>query len=204
MLGIIFCIASFITTYVFARRSLGQGLVVVFSVGYFYGLLRARFPDVGSHFIFDVSLIALYIARFSAAVGIQSRLQSDPAKAWATALICWPVVVMAYGPMIVDTQPIMVQLVGFRALAFVIPCIVLGARLKREDLDRLAPAVAILNCVALGFAALEYFFGVETFVPHNDVSDTSSRRRTSRPAAISTTGSRPSSSTRTPTAAPWP
>jgi hypothetical protein len=43
----------------------------------------------------------------------------------------------------------------------------LGARLKREDLDRLATTLAIMNIVALGFGAIEYVYGVDAVVPQN-------------------------------------
>ncbi len=65
MIGFAFCFVAFVATFRQTRRSLGAGMVALLSIGYSYGLLRARVSDVGGHFIFDAALAGLYAAAFT-------------------------------------------------------------------------------------------------------------------------------------------
>ncbi len=85
--------------------------------------------------------------------------------------MAWPLVCIAYSPLLPESQPLLVQLVGLREAVLVVPCLLLGARLDRLDLERIAPALGVLNVVALAFALLEYVFGVETFIPRSAVTE---------------------------------
>ncbi len=67
---------------------------------------------------------------------------------------------MIYSPFIPDSQPMLIQLVGLRAAVLMLPCIVLGARMTRDDLNTIAPGLAVLNLIALVFAVLEYIYGI--------------------------------------------
>ncbi|MGO8997764.1 MAG: hypothetical protein ACLQVI_30980 [Polyangiaceae bacterium] len=172
MIGIFLCILAFGLTNAMTRRSLGAGLVALMTVGYAYGLIRARVPDGGTHFIFDAALMGLYARAFSGLISAEMRLRTETATWWTLGLMAWPIICMFYAPLVTDdAQPLIIQLVGLRGAVLMLPCLVLGARLKRADFDILAPALAVLNLVALAFALLEYFFGIETFIPHNAVSD---------------------------------
>ena len=62
MIAIALCVVAFIACYLAGRRSLGQGLVVLFVFGYFYGILRANLLTTFSHFIFDMGLLGLYLS----------------------------------------------------------------------------------------------------------------------------------------------
>jgi hypothetical protein len=165
MIGIVLCLIALVVTYSLAARSLGAGFVALLSVGYAYGLVRARMNDVGSHFLFDVALLGLYLGGFSRPTSEAMKLRSRTAAAWAAVLMAWPFVCMGYSPVLGSSQPLLVQLVGIRDSLMMLPCLILGARLTREDTDLLAPGLAVLNLAALGVAALEYFVGVETIVP---------------------------------------
>jgi len=83
----------------------------------------------------------------------------------------WPAICMAYSPMLEDSQPMVIQLVGLRAWTLMVPSLVLGARLQRVDLDRIAPTLALLNLFALVIAGIEFKFGVDTIVPLNRTTE---------------------------------
>jgi hypothetical protein len=68
-------------------------------------------------------------------------------------------------------QPLEVSLVGLRASVLFLPAMLLGARLKDQDLSRLATGCAVLNLFALGVAIAEYFLGVTRFYPRNEITD---------------------------------
>ena len=168
MVGLAFCILAFVCTYAASRRGLGTGLQVLLVVGYTYGLMRGRYPDGFTHFAFDAALIALYLG-YLMQQPVTSALEhrSKNAMIWMRVLMIWPAICMAYSPMLEDSQPMIIQLVGLRAWTLMLPSLVLGARLQRVDLDRLAPTVALLNLFALVIAAIEFRFGVDAVVPLN-------------------------------------
>jgi hypothetical protein len=167
MIGLLLCFLGFVVTYWMAGRSLGKGFVALLAFSYPYALIRAQVRDVGSHFIFDVALLGFYLGGFFRPTSDALKLRSQAMTTWAVALMVWPLVCVAYSPLMSDAQPIVVQLVGLRDSVMMIPCIILGARMTREDADVLAPGIAILNLLALGVAVLEYVYGVEAFVPES-------------------------------------
>jgi hypothetical protein len=61
--------------------------------------------------------------------------------------------------------------VGLRGNVFMLPLILLGARLKDEEVYRLALWLAALNLAAFAFAGAEYFLGMERFFPQNQMTD---------------------------------
>ena len=165
MLALIVCLVAFAATYRAGRRSLGQGLIALFVVGYFYGIVRANLLTVFSHFIFDAGLIGLYLS--------QEWISSDPKEAkrletvrlWTAVLIAWPLLVV-----LMPFQPLLVSIVGLRGNVFFIPVLILGSRLKEKDLLQLSAGLAVLNLVALGFAWIEYFTSVTQFYPLSPVT----------------------------------
>ncbi len=155
-------IFAFLATYLAGRKSLGRGIIAVLVFGYFYGILRANLLSTASYFIFDSSLVGLYLS--------QLGQRSDPARAkqtamvrfWTIVLVVWPIL-MIFLPF----QPLLVSLVGLRGSAFFIPVLLFGARLKEKDLFEIACGLAVLNVVVFVFAAGEYFFGIMRFYPYN-------------------------------------
>ena len=135
MIGIFLCILAFGLTNAMTRRSLGAGLVALMTVGYAYGLIRARVPDGGTHFIFDAALMGLYARAFSGLISAEMRLRTETATWWTLGLMAWPIICMFYAPLVTDdAQPLIIQLVGLRGAVLMLPCLVLGARLKRARL----------------------------------------------------------------------
>ena len=113
------------------RRSLGAGLVALMTVGYAYGLIGARVPDGGTHFIFDAALMGLYARAFSGPisaeiVSVRRRRRGGRSASWHGQVF------HVDAPLVTDdAQPLIIQLVGLRGAVLMLPCLVLGARLKR-------------------------------------------------------------------------
>jgi hypothetical protein len=171
MVGLAFCIIAFGVTFYGARRSLAAGLQCLLTVGYLYGLVRGRVPDGLSHFGFDVAAFALYVGYLTKPVTPELEHRSHAAMVWTWVLMVLPCVCMAYSPLLEDSQPMVVQLVGLRAWTLMLPCLLLGARLTSSDLDRLAPTFALLNLFALVLAGIEYKFGVAAVIPLNRATE---------------------------------
>lgn len=166
MISIGLCVAAFIFTYFAGRRSLVAGLVCVITVGYFYGIVRANVTETYSHFIFDSAVVGLYVTQFSKRVSRDVARRSEGLRLWVALLMGWPFLLF-----FVPTQDYAVQLVGLRGNTFMLPFILLGARLSGDEVRRLALAFAALNLIAFGFAAAEYVGGVERFYPQNQVTE---------------------------------
>jgi hypothetical protein len=80
-------------------------------------------------------------------------------------LIGWPLLLI-----LMPFQPLLVSLVGLRGSAFFLPMLLLGTRLQDKDLRQLSAGLAVLNLIALGFGAAEYFLGLQQFYPVNAVT----------------------------------
>ena len=166
MVSIILCVAAFAFCYVAGRRSLVAGIITVFTVGYFYGILRANLPETFSHFIFDAAVVGLYVTQLLRTGNREEERRLRLLKLWVILLIAWPAFLF-----FIPVQDYVVQLVGLRGNAFLLPFILLGARLKAADLKKLALAFAILNVLAFAVAGAEYFLGIERFFPQNKVTE---------------------------------
>jgi hypothetical protein len=166
MISIILCAAALAFTYVAGRRSLVAGLVTVFVIGYAYGIVRANVPETFSHFVFDAAVVGLYITQLPRRGNREEERSREVLKFWIGMLTVWPFILF-----LVPVQDYAVQLVGLRGNVFLLPFLLLGARLKDEDVRKLALAFAALNLVAFAFAFAEYFVGVERFFPQNQVTE---------------------------------
>lgn len=165
MIAIALCVAAFVASYLLGRKALWAGLAVVVGVGYFYGILRANLLQSASHFIFDASVVGLYLAAFTDPTRLpENRLASM--KAWLLVLIGWPLVLF-----MIPLQDPLIQLVGLRGNAFLLPFLLIGAYLDKEDLMKLALAVAGLNLLASAFGIVEFFVGIEPFYPLSPVTE---------------------------------
>jgi hypothetical protein len=167
-MGLLLSLAAFAVTVLGARRSVGVGMAGVLAAGYFYGILRARFPDGFSHFIFDASVLGMYVGHF-VRVGTFRAPRAPDLSMWATLLIGWPLIIFALG--LLYPQHLLIQLVGLRAAVWFLPFLLLGAWARLDDLRVIARTLAVLNLLTLFVAVGEYFLGLETFFPRNAVTE---------------------------------
>lgn len=166
MVSIFLCVAAFAFCYVAGRRSLVAGLTTVFTVGYLYGILRANVPETYSHFIFDSAVAGLYATQLLRRDGPRDEGRLRVLRLWLILLIAWPALLF-----FVPVQDYAVQLVGLRGNTFLLPFILLGARLRSADVKKLALAFAALNVMAFAVAVAEYSLGIERFFPRNQVTE---------------------------------
>ena len=164
MVAVLACISALILCLWAGRRSLGQGLVALYTVGYFYGILRANLPSEASHFVFDAAVLGFYLSQDWSGRADSSRA-ARTVRLWTLSLVAWPLMLM-----VLPAQPLLVRLVGLRGAIFFIPILIVGARLRETDLRFTAGGLAILNLAALGFAVAEYVRGVPAFYPYNAVT----------------------------------
>jgi hypothetical protein len=167
MTTVFFSAGAFILCFWAANRSLRAGLLAVMSVGYVYGILRANFPDTSTYLTFDLAVLGLYIAQLWRPMTAQQRHRVHDLRLWLIGLIAWPALLFFLFP--ADTP--MVELVGLRANTFLLPFLLLGARLDDNDLFWLAVGSAALNLVVVAVGVAEFFLGIEPFYPHNEVTD---------------------------------
>lgn len=160
------CLISFALCYWAGRRSLVNGLVAVLAVGYLYGIVRANVPETYSHFIFDAGAVGLYAAQLFRKLSPLQESKVEPLRPWLEFLIGWPLLVF-----LIPIQDYLIQFVGLRGNIFLLPFIILGARLDAEERYRLALWLAGLNVLAFVVAGMEYFIGLEQFFPHNKVTE---------------------------------
>ena len=133
--------------------------------GYFFGILKAHYVDSFGHFIFDAATVGFYSGIIIKMPSLIERHKYKKIFPWFILLFGWPIM-MALVPL----QHYLVQMVGLRGNIFWLPMLLVGAMMDSKSRDFLGYTLAILNIVAFGFAVAEYFLGVETFVPDNEVT----------------------------------
>jgi hypothetical protein len=167
MMGLLLTLLAFAGAWYAGRRSAGHGFGVVLLAGYFYGLLRARYPDGFSHFIFDGGLAGLYLAMLTRKRRkVRPGRDGQTLRTWVKVLMVWPLCTLVISPFL-DSQHLFIQLVGLRVAILMLPLIAIGGGLDEQELDRLGEWVLWLNGIAFAFALLELRFGVEPFFPRN-------------------------------------
>jgi hypothetical protein len=152
-------------TYWLARRSLVHGIVSTLAAGYAFGILRANFPQFPSYFIFDAAVVGLYAAQISQITRPFYSLNGQRLKHWTAFVILWPLLLF-----FIPQQDVMVRLVGLRGNMFLLPFVLIGARLKREQIYEIGLSMSVLNLGAFSIGVLEYIFGIEHFYPENAVT----------------------------------
>jgi hypothetical protein len=166
MVGIVLCVVCLGGTLALGRKSLVAGLVAVLTAGYFYGILRANFLDNFTYFCFDCAVFGFYLAQGSQLLQRARSPRLRPLLTWLMVLVGWVLVMF-----LVPQQHMLVQLVGLRGNAFLVPFLLVGAFLEGRQLLRLVQCVAVLNGIALVFAVAEFFLGVPLFYPENAVTE---------------------------------
>ncbi|MCI0573046.1 MAG: hypothetical protein L0Y66_20050 [Myxococcaceae bacterium] len=169
MVGLVLSLLAFGGAVALTCRRLSDGLGLVLSCGYFYGILRANFLDGLSHFIFDSALLGLYLGHFVLRRRAPLRRERH-VRTWFQLLFIWPLVMLLVSPLL-DSQHVFIQLVGLRAAIFMLPVLLIGTRLEEAELDHLTSWVLVLNLVAFAVAVAEVVLGIEPFFPLNPVTE---------------------------------
>jgi hypothetical protein len=165
-MGIVLSCIALLITYRLARRSLVYGIVSVLAAGYAFGILRANFPELASYFIFDAAVVGLYAAQISQITQPFHTVDGQRLKHWVVFLMLWPLALF-----FIPQQDPVVQMVGLRGNMFLLPFILIGARLNKDQIYDVGIWMSLLNLGAFFIGALEYVFGVEPFFPHNAITE---------------------------------
>lgn len=164
-MGYALSVVALVVTYVLARRSLVRGLFAVLTAGYLFGIVRANLPQFGSYFIFDAAVVGLYAAQIKQITQPFHTLDGNRLKHWVVFLMLWPLALF-----FIPQQDPVIQLIGLRGNMFLLPFILIGAWLSKEQIYQLGVYTSFLNVIAFLFGALEYVFGIERFFPYNAVT----------------------------------
>jgi len=167
MTTILFSAGAFILCLAAANRSLRHGLLALVAVGYGYGILRANFADTSTYLTFDAAVLGLYIGQLWRPLTPDQRRYAHDLRLWLVVLIEWPALLFFLSP--ADTP--LVELVGLRANTFLLPFLLLGARLADDDVSWLTLGLAVLNLGAVAVGVAEFFVGIEPFYPRNEVTE---------------------------------
>jgi hypothetical protein len=89
----------------------------------------------------------------------------QPVKHWLEFLIGWPLLLF-----LIPNQDLLIRFVGLRANVFLLPFILIGARLGNDGKYDLAVRLAILNIAVFAVASVEFFVSIEPFFPRNEVT----------------------------------
>jgi hypothetical protein len=165
MAPILLCLGSFVAALWFTRRSLVAGLNAVMAIGYMYGIVRANVPQSFSHFIFDAGAGGLYLGLWLKGLTPAQRFRTRKVRKWLVPLVGWPLLLF-----FIPVQDSLIQLVGLRGEIWFLPFLLVGAMIDDQEWSRLALCLAVLNLVSFGFAASEFFMGLDRFFPHNEVT----------------------------------
>src|SRR5262249_23924071 len=88
------------------------------------------------------------------------------ARNWTAILLGWASLMF-----LIPVQHPLIQLVGLRGNAFLVPFLIVGSRLTDREGRDLAICLAALNLMALAFGVAEFLWGVPAFYPENQVTE---------------------------------
>ena len=162
MIGFLFCVLAFSSVYIAGRRSLSAGVGLALGFGYMYGYIRANYPEPASYFIFDCSLVGLYLAILTRKRTPLERRKMRQIAPWVLIMTAWPIALA-----VLPLQDTLIQLVGLRGQVFFLPFLLIGSMFDDRELRKLAFWLAALNLIVFAFAGGEYVLGIARFLPRN-------------------------------------
>jgi len=168
-MGFALCVVGFISTWLTARRSLGHGLGLLLAIGSSYGILRANVFDGFVHFLFDASVLGFYLG-CGRRVLAEAGTRAPRTRFWIGALSVLPFLLILLSPFI-DSQPLIIQILGLRTAMFFVPLLLVGAVIARTELEAVGTWAALVVLVAAVFAFGEFVWGLEPFFPLNSVTE---------------------------------
>lgn len=165
MIAIAICALTLAATALLGRRAMWQGIAAVLVAGYAYGLVRANVGDA-THLLFDAAVTGFFAACLWRVVTAPNVPGMHALKAWTLVLMVWPTALFFF-----PAGDVLVELVGLRANIFLLPFLLVGARLDDESVYKVALVLAVLNIAAAAVAGLQYTFGLQMFFPRNEVTE---------------------------------
>ncbi len=120
--------------------------------------------------MFDAGVIGLFAVQLMRPLPLEQRGRLADLRMWLGVLVGWPTLLFVLFILSPGTTPL-VELVGLRGNVFLLPFLLLGARLESDDLMWLGERVAVFNIAVVGFAVVQYFVGIEMFFPVNEVTE---------------------------------
>lgn len=158
-------VIAFVAAFVSSRISLGASIGVLLTVGYFSGIIRANFLHVLTTFMFDMAVMGVYIGVFINRPDLVGKLKRSSLASWLFLLAIWPLIIAA-----VPVNDILIQMLAFRSTVWLLPLMLLGARVNEDDLTTMARVLVGLNLCALVAGLYCYFYGVRALYPENAVT----------------------------------
>src|SRR5262245_4584104 len=132
-MGLYLCIGTFVVCLLLTRMSMVSGLCAVMTCGYFYGIVRANWLDTYSHFTFDAAVLGFYLGLLTHPPATSVLVRGKPVERWVYWLVGWAICMF-----MLPLQHPMIQLVGLRGNAFLVPFLLAGAWLSHKDSMALA------------------------------------------------------------------
>ena len=151
---------AFSAAFIFSRFSLGASLSALLTVGYFSGVIRGNFMSVFTTFMFDMAVLGVYLGVLFNQPEIVGRIRKLSILSWLIPLVLWPLVVAT-----IPVNDIMIQMLAFRSTVWLLPLMLLGARISEKDLTLVARVLVALNLCALAGGLYCYFYGVTSLYP---------------------------------------
>lgn len=168
-MGLLLCGLGFTSTWLLARRSLGHGLGLLLAIGSAYGMIRANVFDGFVHFLFDVSVLGLYLG-CGKRVMTEAGTRLPRSRLWIGLLCALPFLLILLSPFI-DAQPLLIQVLGLRTAMYFVPLLLVGAVAENTDLDLLGTWAVFVVLGASLFAFGEFVWGLEPFLPLNSATE---------------------------------
>jgi hypothetical protein len=165
-MGVIISAVALFSTYWLGRRSLVHGIICAIGFGYIFGITRANLPDTTSFFIFDSAVLGLYAAQSRQITAQFFTQEGQRLKHWVVFLMLLPIILF-----LVPLQDPLVQLVGLRGNMFLLPFILIAARLDSDQMYEIGLCLAMFNIAAFTAGLAEFVFGIEHFFPRNAVTE---------------------------------
>jgi hypothetical protein len=130
-----------------------------------YGIVRANVVGAAAHLLFDAAVLGFYLSRLGFGWTTAQRAAVAPLARWVAVLMAWPLLLA-----LIPRQDPLIQLVGLRGNALLLPFLVVGGRLDHTERQKLALCMAGLNVTAFAIAVAQYAIGLELFFPENEVT----------------------------------
>jgi hypothetical protein len=164
-MDIAFLVIAFVAAFLAVFRSLGSGFVAVAAVGYFSGVIRAKYLGVYTTLMFDAAVVGLYLGFLCRKPLWDRGARSAAARWFVFVLTAWPTLLC-----LVPVNHYLIQFVGLRAAILFLPVLLIATRLTTADLAFMTRGLVVLNLMALAVGVYIYLNGLEAVYPKNAIT----------------------------------